>query len=178
MRLRFPTGRLRRLRDCSNGFATIEFALFAAPVLGLLMIGVIDIGTLLWDQMRVAAAARAGAQYAAMQGWSASASKITCAVVGATGAAACTAPTGTGTLGTISASPTPTWPPWCGCPSSSGITQYSCSSTPSCSNPGHYVTVSAQASFTPILNWNQFLQWSGVSLPSSLSASAVVQVYP
>jgi Flp pilus assembly pilin Flp len=159
---------MKRLRDFFAGLAgedrgvtMIEFA-FIAPVIAVLIIGIIDFGMGLWQQMEVADAAEVGAAYAAANGWNSSVSGIENAVTGATG------------LSSIAASPAPTWPPWCGCPSaSSGITAATCGSP--CSDgslAGHYITVSAQSSYSTIL------PWPGISRPMTLSYSTYARIYP
>jgi Flp pilus assembly pilin Flp len=156
-----------RLRPCARllreerGVSAIEFALIA-PVIAILIIGIIDFGMGLWRQMQVANAAEAGAAYAAAKGWNSTTGGIENAVTSATNFSA------------ITASPAPTWPPWCGCPNtSSGVTSATCGSN--CGDgslAGHYVTVQAQASYSTIL------PWPGISSPITLSSSAYARLYP
>ncbi len=62
--LHYPFQRyVRRARLGNSGAAAIEFAL-VAPMLALLLTGGFDFGRALFEQLRVTAAARAGAQYA------------------------------------------------------------------------------------------------------------------
>jgi len=132
---------LRRLAsgkadDC-RGVAAIEFAI-VGPMLVVMMVCTIDLGTGIFRKMQVQNAAQAGAIYAALHGFTAS--SISTAVTSATN------------LSGISASPAPTT--YCGCASSNTISSVSCSSTCSGgSSPGTYVTVSAQAVYTPILSY-------------------------
>lgn len=152
---------LARLRGDDRGVSAIEFA-FVAPVIAVLIIGIIDFGMGLWKEMEVANAAQAGAAYAAAKGWSSGVSGIESAVASAT------------SLSSITASPVPTWPPWCGCPNtSSGIAATSCGSPCSDgSTAGHYVTVYAQAPYSTIL------PWPGINNPMTLSYATYARIYP
>lgn len=152
--------RLRRLRlaAASEGLAAIEFAL-VAPLLLLLVTGAFDFGRGLWYQQQVASAAQAGAVYAAAQGWNATAANIDSAITTATSLA-------------VSASPAPAW--ICGCPgASTGIMSISCGSAcPDGSSPAHYVTVSAQASYSPLL------PYPGIGKQLTLSYTSYARLYP
>jgi Flp pilus assembly pilin Flp len=155
-----PLRHLVRLPGEERGISAIEFGLIA-PLIAVLIIGIIDFGMGLWRQMEVADAAAAGAAYAAAKGWNSTVGGIENAVTGATGFAA------------ITASPAPTWPPWCGCPNGSGVTAATCGSY--CSDgsmAGHYITVYAQAPYSTIL------PWPGIGNPMTLSATAYARVYP
>jgi Flp pilus assembly protein TadG len=127
----------KTLPRADEGIAAVEFA-FVAPVLVILIVCTADLGLGLYRKMQVQNAAQAGAQYAAVHGFDSS--SISAAVTGATSFSA------------ISASPTPSQ--FCGCPSSTGVTSTSCSST--CSggaSPGTYVTVSATGSYTTLISY-------------------------
>jgi Flp pilus assembly protein TadG len=85
--------RLSRLAAATGGASAIEFALVAAFLMLPLTIGVYDFGTALYNWMQVGNAARAGAQYVNVNGYSStyqtsslscSANNFTCAVQGAT----------------------------------------------------------------------------------------------
>jgi hypothetical protein len=105
--------------------------------------------------MQVQNAAQMGAQYAAVRGFDAAA--ISNVVTNATSYAG------------IAASPAPNQ--FCGCPSNTGVAVISCSST--CSggaSPGTYVSVSAQASYTPIL------PYPGVPATFTLTAQPTVRI--
>lgn len=124
-----------RCRDDSRGVAAIEFAMIV-PVLLFMMVGVTDLGMGLYADMQVQNAAQAGAQYAIAHGYTAS--SISTAVTSATSFSGIT----------VSAGPTK----FCGCPSSTGVTTATCSST--CDNgtsAGTYVTVSASGTYTTLL---------------------------
>ena len=130
--------RLCRLFACRRGNSAVEFAL-AAPVLMGVLTPVADLGLAFSQQGQVQLAAQAGAQYAVLHGWNSSA--ISNAVTSASPLAA------------ISATPAPSES--CGCPNDTGITSTVCGAA--CANgenPGTYVTVSAQASYAPVLPYS------------------------
>src|SRR6266481_3012842 len=62
--------RLSRLAAATGGASAIEFALVAAVLLLPLTLGLYDFGTALWSWMQVGNAARAGAQYINVNGYS------------------------------------------------------------------------------------------------------------
>jgi Flp pilus assembly protein TadG len=141
-----------------DGVSTIEFAV-TASMLGTLVIGMLDFGMGLWQQMEVGNAARAGAQYASTKGYNSTA--IQNAVTSAT------------SLNSISASPAPS--EQCGCPSGSAVTFFSPAQSPPCngstcsngSTPNTYIVVSAQATYTPIVPFPGF---SGATLTATALA--------
>jgi Flp pilus assembly protein TadG len=131
------SGFLRRAKDCTSGVAAIELAIIA-PVLVVAVICTADLGLAVYRKMQVQNAARAGAEYALINGFTAS--SISNAVTQAT------------SFSGISSSPAPF--EFCGCASSTGIITASCSST--CTGgvvPGTYVTVSAQGTYTTIVQY-------------------------
>lgn len=138
-----------------EGIGAIEFA-FVAPILCMMVLGILDFGIGYWEQMQVGNAARAGAEYATKNGYNTA--SIQTAVISATG------------LSTIQASPAPTQS--CGCPdATTGITVATCGST--CANggtAGTYVIVNAQASYTTIFGW------PGIPQPLTLTASATARI--
>jgi Flp pilus assembly protein TadG len=148
-----PVGkRVRRLlakaSTCERGVAAIEFG-FVAPILALAIIGTVDLGLGVYRSMQVHTAAQAGAQYAMTHGFSSSG--ITNATTSATSFSA------------IAATPEPT--KFCGCPSTSGVNTASCSTAcPDASQPGTYVTVSAQGTYSTLIPWPM--------LPSSFAFAA------
>src|SRR5579863_8580385 len=88
--------RLRRLAAASGGASAIEFSLVAAFLILPLILGVYDFGTALYYWMQVGNAARAGAQYVNVNGYSSSyttsgqscssgTASFTCAIKTATG---------------------------------------------------------------------------------------------
>jgi Flp pilus assembly protein TadG len=123
--------------DCTAGLGAIEFAL-AGPVLVIALICTADLGLGIYRKMQVQNAAQAGAEYALVYGFAASA--ISAAVTQAT------------SFSGISSSPAPFQ--FCGCASDTGLTSADCSST--CAGgiaPGAYVTVSAQGTYKTILHY-------------------------
>jgi hypothetical protein len=111
------------------------------------------------SQIKVQQAAQAGAQYASLRAPTFNSTNISNAVTGAT------------TL-SVSASPAPSQS--CGCISGTTVTL---SGTPPCSTtcangltPGTYVTVNAQASYTPLLPYASVL-----SNPTTLTAQSIVR---
>lgn len=144
-----------RFVHARSGTSAVEFA-FIAPVLATMLIGTVDFSLWMSNQMRVGNAARAGAEYAVVNGYNSV--KISAAIVGATGGPA------------ICANPTPKQS--CGCPNgTTGITAATCGST--CANgatAGTYVTSSAEASHSLIF------PWPGVTNPITLKASTTVRI--
>ena len=120
--------------DGIEGVAAIELAIIA-PILLLLMICTIDLGFSIYRKMQVQHSAQAGAQYAMAHGFNAS--SISSAVTNAT------------SFSGVSASPAPSQ--FCGCASSTGVTNAACSSKCSGgSTAGTYVTVSAQGTYNTL----------------------------
>lgn len=141
-------------RHAVAGAAAVEFAL-AATIIMIVLTPVLDLGMAFYQQLQVQDAAQAGAQYAAAKGWNSTG--IQNAVTSASSNL------------TISASPAPS--ETCGCPNGTSIVAASCGSA--CTNgqsAGTYVTVNAQASYSPILPYSFF----GSS--TTLSATSVVRV--
>jgi Flp pilus assembly protein TadG len=136
------------------GSAAIEFAIIA-PVLLILLAGLVEIGFATREAMQVQDAAEAGAGYAIRNGWNSAA--ISAAVVNATGA--------TG----VTASPAPAQ--FCGCPGAAGITTVLCNAT--CTGgttPGSYVRVSASIAHIAILGN------LGLPIPATLTGHATVRL--
>src|ERR1051326_1413992 len=101
--------RMAALLRGREGNAGMEFGLLA-PILGAVLVPVIDIGMGFYQSMQVEDAAQAGAQYAMAHGWN--------------GTAIQTAVTRATTLSSISASPVPTL--GCGCPGNSSVAAAAC----------------------------------------------------
>jgi Flp pilus assembly protein TadG len=129
------------LMRASGGSSAVEFAL-AAPVLLGLLVPVVDLGMAFSQQIKVQQSAQAGAQYATTHPWtSSSATAIANAVTAAS------------TLTTLTAVPAPSQS--CGCPTGTAIASAACSSTCSDGQPaGYYVTINAQAPYTPQLPYS------------------------
>jgi Flp pilus assembly protein TadG len=121
-----------------GGNAAVEFGLLA-PMLLILLTGIVEIGMAGYQSMQVQAAAEAGALYASIHG-AASLTAVANAVVSATD-----------TVG-ITATPAPTT--FCGCPGAAGVVAQGTDCTTKCSDgtlPGSYVSVSASVTHTPIM---------------------------
>lgn len=134
--------------------AAIEFAI-AAPLMVALVIPMVDLGAGFQQQMQVQDAAQAGAQYALAHGWDSTAIQ--------------NAVTSAATLSGIQASPAPATS--CGCPQGTSIAAATCGST--CTSglaAGTYVTVNAQAGYSPLIPYPMF----GQSV--TLSAQATVRI--
>jgi Flp pilus assembly protein TadG len=126
-----------RAADDTSGVAAVELSIIA-PLLTLMMISVTDIGLGVYRKMQVEDAAQVGAQYAMRNGFDANA--ISNAVASATNSSA------------ITASPAPV--KFCGCATSSGVSTVSCGATcPGGAVAATYTTVSAQATYSTILNY-------------------------
>jgi Flp pilus assembly protein TadG len=121
----------RRIWENRSANAAVEFAL-VAPVLVYVMLSASDLALASWQKGQVGNAARAGAQYAAVNGWN---------NTGVTAAAQ----SATSLTVSVAASS------YCGCAGATGVTQQTCGTT--CSAGGSaatYVTVTASANYTPI----------------------------
>lgn len=153
---------VRRWTRRREGTAAVEFAL-AAPLLVAILLPMIDLGIAAYKDMQVHDAAQAGAQYALLS------PDATVPMSSTYSTAIQTAVTNATTLSTISASPAPSTA--CGCSSGTTVTATACG-TPCTGglNPGVYVTVKAQATYTPLLPFSVF----GNS--TTLSASSMVRV--
>lgn len=135
-----------RLRHDENGSSVLEFAIIV-PILVLIIVGSIDYALSILAAVQVEEAARAGAQYLAING--ASTSGVTAAVTGAI-----PKPVGTISLGTITLD----------CATTNGGTyskQGAWSSTTACSGVGGvpYGTVTASIAYRPLFP----LYWTGLT---------------
>jgi Flp pilus assembly protein TadG len=123
--------------DGIRGVAAIELAIIA-PILLVLLICTIDFGIGIYRNMQVQNAAQAGAEYAIAHGFQAS--SISSAVANAT------------SFSGISADPAPIQ--FCGCATSTGITNAACGSNCSGGLPAAtYVTVSARATHNTLFEY-------------------------
>jgi len=150
-------GCVARLVRASDGSPAVEFAL-AAPVLLGLLVPVVDLGMAFSQQIKVQQSAQAGAQYATTHPWtSSSATAIANAVTAAS------------TLSSLRATPAPSQS--CGCPTGTAIASATCGPTCSAGQPaGYYVTINAQAPYTPQL------PYSVLGSSMTLTAQSIVRV--
>jgi Flp pilus assembly protein TadG len=170
--------RLRRLAAATGGASAIEFALVAAFMILPLTIGVYDFGTALYRWMQVGNAARAGAQFVNVNGYSSSyntstlscsSNNFTCAVQGSTGL---------GNNVTVSVAPA-----YCGC--QSGTTYNAKTFSPPCQTcsasypnnccpagqtPVTMAQVNASYNYTPIFTYFGFGPSSGFPLTAQATA--------
>jgi Flp pilus assembly protein TadG len=130
----------------------LEFAL-AAPILVILLVGLVELGFALYASMQIQYAVETGAEYAAEHGWDS--------------AGIVTAVQNAGHNAGIVASPAPVQ--FCGCPNSGAIAAVSCSST--CAGgapPSRYVRVSASVAHVALI--------PGLPLPATLTARSTVRL--
>jgi Flp pilus assembly protein TadG len=159
--LAVPVNRLFEdlLRD-RCGATAVEFALLA-PVLTVMLLGIVDFGNLAYAQMQVATSAQAGADYALHNGFNATA--IQTAVTSATSR-------------TVTASPAPAQVT--GCVTNNVLVTTTGTSCPSGGSPGTYVVVNATSTFTPLVTFKTYNghRWQAFSLPTSLTAKAAIRI--
>jgi Flp pilus assembly protein TadG len=123
-----------------RGVAAVEFAL-SATMLTFVVMSATDLALAIRTRAEVANAARAGTEYAAINGYNSSG--IANAVTSAT-----------------PLSVTATSSSFCGCATSSGVTTQTCGSTCAAGGTtGTYVSVTAQGNYTPLFptEWNKYL---------------------
>jgi len=136
------------------GSAALEFGL-CAPLLLILLTGVVEIGMAMYGAMLVQNAAEAGMVHAAKHGWDQPG--ITAAVVNAGGSKA------------ITASPAPTQ--FCACPSATSLVTTSCGVTcPDGSAPGQYIRINAA------LPRQTILPFPALPLPSTLTSQSILRL--
>jgi len=129
----------RYLRD-ECGTAAIEFAALGGLMCMLLVVGA-DLGMGFYSDMQVQTSAQAGAEYAAVHGFDATA--VSNAVTNATSSSG------------ITSSPAPVQ--FCGCPGTSGVSSVTCgTSCPDGMSAGTYATVSATRTYTTLVPYPGF----------------------
>lgn len=157
------TSFLRRLVAAAGGASAIEFALVAAFMILPLTVGIYDFGTALYRWMEVGNAARAGAQYVNVNGYSSTytTSGNTCTSGTTSFTCAIQSATNLGTAISVSVGT-----PYCGCQSGSTYTSEAfsppcnvCDSTyltnccPSGTTPVTMARVNATYSYKPLFNY-------------------------
>jgi Flp pilus assembly protein TadG len=128
--------RISHLGRARDGLGAIEFG-FIAPFLLTLLLGVADFGMAYWQQMQVANAADAGAQWGMSNAYDAT--SITSVAQGATNLST-----------SVTVEPSNPY----GCPSDTGITYYSQNSTcPDNSTPKQYIVVTTRMCYSTLFSW-------------------------
>ena len=176
---------LCRIGAARGGASTIEFALVAAFLILPLVLGVYDFGTALYLWLEVGNAARAGAQFVNVNGYSSSDNTATLSCSNNNFTCAVQAATGLGTNVTVSVAPS-----YCGCQDGSTFNALVCSPAGACppcnSCGGTYTTnccpsgqtpvtlaqVNATYSYKPIFTYFGFGPSSGI--PLSAQATALI----
>ena len=170
--------RLRRLAAATGGASAVEFSLVAAFLILPLVLGVYDFGTALYRWMEVGNAARAGAQFVNVNGYSSnyntstlscSANNFTCAVQSATSL---------GSNVTVSVASA-----YCGCQSGSTYNaktfsppcntcnaSYTANCCPAGQTPVTMAQVNASYNYAPIFSYFGFGPSSGFGLTASATA--------
>jgi len=158
------------LRPRESGTAAIEFGI-VAPVLALVLVGMVDVSSLMYQAMQLNSAVEAGTFYVLRNGWDSS-----------TGAA----PIIVAVQNTGMTTGTPTATCFYGCPrAGTGIVAQSgvCgsgTSTLTCQNgysPGQYVKISAQLSTTTLMTSGIFGFFGGsLALPNPLTATSTIRL--
>jgi Flp pilus assembly protein TadG len=141
-----------------RGSSLVEFGLMI-PVLGLLLLGVVDMGRAFYLSIEVSNAAYAGARYGS-QNYTDTTGMQNAAIADATDVAGLTA---TATYGCVCSQSTTT---------SSGNNK--CTSPPTCTGNGnwvvYYATVTTSATYTPL-----FTHWPGLPTSIPLGGSATIR---
>lgn len=145
--------RFRRLAAATGGASAIEFALVAAFLILPLTIGVYDFGTALYNWLQVGNAARAGAQYINVNGYS--------SCINANPSNAQVNPGCGSSAYTTAANPCPNPP----------INSFSCA-IQSASRLGNNVTVTVSPAYCGCQNGSNFTNKQGVFNPPCNSCSA------
>jgi Flp pilus assembly protein TadG len=169
----------RRLGAATGGASAIEFALVAAFLILPLTIGIYDFGTALYRWMEVGNAARAGAQYINVNGYSSTySSSSTCTAGTNSFSCAIQASTSLGSNVTVSVGTS-----YCGCQSGTTYNAktfsppcQSCSATyttnccPAGQTPVTMAQVNASYNYAPIFSYFGFGPSSGFPLTAQATA--------
>lgn len=153
-------------RRGQSGSVAIEFA-FSTLFLFPLVVGTVEVGIAVYQNMQVYAAVEAGALYAQSNGWDQAG--IQAAVVGAFGSVP------TNGLTNVTATPAPTH--FCGCPNGTTVVNMGAApcTTPNCANGNpqrEYVETSATLTRTSVLP-NSGLAFG---LPTAFQAKSIVRL--
>jgi Flp pilus assembly protein TadG len=159
--------RLSRLAAATGGASAIEFALVAAFLMLPLTLGLYDFGTALYRWMEVGNAARAGASYINVNGYSknydsstlsCSANNFTCAVHSATNL---------GNAVTVKVDPAGLY---CGCQNGTTFTLQAPCNTCASGTPVTLAQVNATYNYKPIFNYIGFGPANGIPLSAQSTA--------
>jgi len=142
---------MKRLFKNKDGASAIEFALIGG-ILCMLLLGIADFGIGFWEQMQVASAAQAGADY--VQNNVYSSTSVQNAAQNATNLSGITVSSSTS----------------CGCPTSTGVTTGLTCGT-SCSGTG--LTASGYVSVSTQINYTTLFPWPWLNNPITLTGTAV-----
>jgi Flp pilus assembly protein TadG len=143
---------LRHLYRRTDGGAAVEFG-FVFPFFAIMILGVVEYGTVMFQFMNVSHAAQVGANYAMLGGFNTA--NIRAEVTNATGIPA-------GNISVVQS---------CGCATGSAITAMPCGPPlPVCASgltAGEYVTVTVSQAYSPV----------APGVPSPLTAAVLVRVF-
>lgn len=176
---RFSTSGFAR---ATSGIAAVEFA-FIVPVFAILLMGVIDLGQMLYTYYRLDLAVAAGSQYAALNagnvnssGGPALATSLATIVENANGSAWANdsivvndGPSETVTNGTATSGGTASNADSCYCPTGSGSSfsfgsAVDCGAAcPSSGEAGKFVTITASYNYVPLVRFYGFITNSTIS---------------
>jgi Flp pilus assembly protein TadG len=151
---------LKSIARDRTGTSAIELGL-CLPLVAGMIIPLTDLGMGAYTQMQVTNAAQAGAEFAAANGFNGT--NITTVVANATSLG-----------GAVTATPSPSQS--CSCVSGAVISAAAPAGGPPCTQTcpsgtvGTFVTVSAQASYTPLFNY------PGIGSPLTLTSQAVIRI--
>lgn len=172
-----PT-RLRRLFAATSGVSTIEFAIVTTFLAMPLVLGAYDFGTAMYYQLQVGSAARAGAQYLNVHGYSSADNTSTLACKSSNFTCAVQAATSLGSNVTVSVAA-----PYCGCQNGTTFTSQSfappcnvctASLTSNCCPSGQTAVTLAQVNssytYNPIFSYLGFGPNNGFALSGSATA--------
>lgn len=168
----------RRLRAAEGGASAIEFSLVAAFLILPLTLGIYDFGTALYYWLQVGNAARAGAQYINVNGYSSSYNTSTLSCSGTNFTCAVNAATNLGANVAVSVGTS-----YCGCESGSTYNaktfsppcntcnaNYTSNCCPAGQTPVTLAQVNATYTYKPIFSYFGFGPSSGFNLSASATA--------
>ena len=144
--------RTNKIRRDESGVTAVEFAIIGPILIGM-FVSIVDLGLGLYNQVQLANAAQAAADYAMQKGYNSDA--MTTVAQAATRLAGVTVANSQ----------------FCGCPSSSGVTTITCGS--SCSDG---LTAGTFARTTTTKDYSTLLQYPGLPATFHLSETSLARV--